>query len=297
MSEQHLRNSSRSGLSAPPHAALEDPAPDLTKTGLNPLYGSAIVGGTPPTQAMQAPAPPKGQDGEAGKSNKKKGKSQSGEGREARRGEAPKVRRTASSQRKRPSARGGSPQSILTTSTSQSPSSSSSRHVRPTGPSPPQAAPAERSRSRSNTPPTRRQSEAAQDSVPAPLVPALLCPVPPPPRKRKVRGDIETGGGAGAAAEGEEGTVLEDAPDKTLMEVLQKYLKKQDLYTRIVLVVILLLLAGGVLGAYGAMLTLAIQDKNTKYIVLASLFSLILFWVLWKVSESFDFRCLYSRMI
>ena len=285
MWEQHLRNSSRSGLSAAPHAALKDPAPDLTKTGLNPLYGSAIVGGgTPGAQAMQAPAPPKGQDGEVGKSNKKKGKSQSGQGRETRRGEAPKVRRTASTQRKRPSARGGSPQSILTTSTTQSPSSSSSRHVRPTGPSPPQAAPAERSRSRSNTPPTRRQSEAVQDSsVPAPLVPALLCPVPPPPRKRKVRGDIETGGDAGAAADGEEGTVLEDAPDKTLMEVLQTYLKKQDLYTRIVLVVILLLLAGGVLGAYGAMLTLAIQDKNTKYIVLASLFSLILFWVLWKV--------------
>lgn len=78
---------------------------------------------------------------------------------------------------------------------------------------------------------------------------------------------------------------MEDAPDKTVMEVLQKYLKKQDVYTRIVLVVILLLLAGGVLGAYGAMLTLAIQGRNTKYIVLASLFSVILFWVLWKVSE------------
>lgn len=78
---------------------------------------------------------------------------------------------------------------------------------------------------------------------------------------------------------------MEDAPDKTVMEVLQKYLKKQDVYTRIVLVVILLLLAGGVLGAYGAMLTLAIQDQNTKYIVMASLFSCIFFWVLWKVSE------------
>lgn len=77
--------------------------------------------------------------------------------------------------------------------------------------------------------------------------------------------------------------MLEDAPDKTVMEMLQTYLKKQDLYTRVVLVVILLLLAGGALGAYAVMLMFAIRNHNTRYIVICSVFSLVLFWVLWKV--------------
>lgn len=114
--------------------------------------------------------------------------------------------------------------------------------------------------------------------VPAPLVPALLAPVPPPPAKRRAAADIETGE--------EVGEVLEDAPDKTLMEMLQTYLKKQDLYTRIVLVVVLLVLAGGVLGAYVVMLWYAISEKDVKYTVLVSVFSMVIFWVLWKVKQS-----------
>lgn len=121
-------------------------------------------------------------------------------------------------------------------------------------------------------------STKKEDSVPAPLVPALLAPVPPPPSKRKIAADIETG-------EGVDG-VLEDAPDKTLMEMLQTYLKKQDLYTRMVLVVILLVLAGGAMGAYVVMLWYAIERHNTKYIVLVSVFSVVLFWVLWKVRNT-----------
>lgn len=114
-----------------------------------------------------------------------------------------------------------------------------------------------------------------EEFIPAPLVPALLAPVPPPPAKRKST-DIETG---------EVGEVLEDAPDKTLMEMLQTYLKKQDPYTRILMVVVLLLLAGGALGAYVLILWYAIDKQNPRYIVLVSVISLILFWVLWKVSR------------
>lgn len=80
---------------------------------------------------------------------------------------------------------------------------------------------------------------------------------------------------------------MEDAPDKTLMEMLQTYLKKQDLYTRIVLVVVLLLLAGGVLGAYVVMVFYAIRERSVKYIVLVSVFSGIFLWVFWKVSASY----------
>lgn len=120
-------------------------------------------------------------------------------------------------------------------------------------------------------------SSKKEEFIPAPLVPALLAPVPPPPSKRKGAVDVETGEGVGE--------VLEDAPDKTIMEMLQTYLKKQDLYTRIVLVVLLLVLAGGAMGAYVVMLWYAISGQNIKYIVLVSVFSVVLFWVLWKVRE------------
>lgn len=184
--------------------------------------------------------------------------------------------------------RAASPQSTLTTSTIQSTTSSRLRHggaVSSSGNSNPigtkkqhssysRSAPASRngsiSKGNSNN---NGSSSKKEEFIPAPLVPALLAPVPPPPAKRKST-DIETG---------EVGEVLEDAPDKTLMEMLQTYLKKQDPYTRILMVVVLLLLAGGALGAYVLILWYAISKQNPRYIALVSIISLILFWVLWKV--------------
>lgn len=125
-----------------------------------------------------------------------------------------------------------------------------------------------------------------------------MAPVPPPPPRRKstrsgIR-DIESGQRGGSGLE-----TMEDAPDKTLMEMLQTYLKKQDLYTRIVLVVVLLVLAGGALGAYAVMLFFAIEKKDTKYIIVCTVFTMVLGWVLWKVStatidsiEIFSLSCL-----
>lgn len=78
---------------------------------------------------------------------------------------------------------------------------------------------------------------------------------------------------------------MQDAPDKTLMEMLQTYLKKQNLYTRIVFIVVLLLLAGGVLGAYVIMVLYAVREKSVKYIVLVSVFTCFFLWVIWKVSS------------
>lgn len=185
--------------------------------------------------------------------------------------------------------RAASPQSTATTSTTQS--DSSRRHAatagaasRVTQQSPPQVA---KPKSYSRSAPVSRNgsvnmgmtgggSSKKEEFIPAPLVPAVVAPVPPPPSKRKAAAvDIETGEATGE--------VLEDAPDKTIMEMLQTYLKRQDLYTRIVLVVVLLVLAGGVMGAYVVILWFAIDGKNTKYIVLVSIFSVVLFWVLWKV--------------
>lgn len=184
--------------------------------------------------------------------------------------------------------RAASPQSTVTTSTTQSDSSrlhaaagASSTTTRVGGQSP--QVPKQQPKSYSRSAPASRNgsinkgSRKKEDFIPAPLVPALLAPVPPPPSKRKSAVDVETGEG--------DGEVLEDAPDKTLMEMLQTYLKKQDLYTRMVLVVVLLVLAGGALGAYVVMLWYAIDEQNTKYIVLVSVFSVVLFWVLWKVSR------------
>lgn len=193
---------------------------------------------------------------------------------------------TSTARRKRTA----SPQSTVTTSTTQSDSSrrhaptaagaSSTTRVAQSTQSPQVA---NKTKSYSRSAPASRNgsinkgSSKKGDFVPAPLVPALLAPVPPPPSKRKSAVDIETGEGVGE--------VLEDAPDKTIMEMLQTYLKKQDLYTRMVLVVVLLVLAGGAMGAYVVMLWFAIKDRNTKYIVLVSVFSVVLFWVLWKVRE------------
>ena len=72
---------------------------------------------------------------------------------------------------------------------------------------------------------------------------------------------------------------MEDAPDKTLKEMLQAYLKKQDAYTRIVFVVLfLLVLAGGVLGAYVIMQAIA-------YVILSVVLCLGLLWVIFKVGD------------
>lgn len=275
MSAKHGRGSSGSGLLAAPHANREDPTPGL-KAGVNPLYGSEIVGGESSSPELMEPE-------QARDTGKPRG---SGQAAPATRDGAP-ARRPSSARKKRASARGGSPQSTLTTSTTQSQSSNTSRRARTS----PAGAPSSLSKANNNS--TSRKGEprsgattrsnsggkSVDASGPAPLVPALLAPVPPPPPKRKGArvGDIETGG---------EATVLEDAPHKTLMEMFQSYLKKQDLYTRIMLVVVLLVLAGGVLGAYVVMLVYAIQDQSVKYITLCVAFTLFLGWVLWKVSET-----------
>lgn len=199
--------------------------------------------------------------------------------------------RSSSQQGLKPDQKGDSPISTLTVSTANSISSSSSRRVgRPAVAPSPQVT--------MNTPgESRRRSGSSssdrgpKEGVPAPLVPALLAPVPPPPRKRKKKvsaqprttGDIESGE---AQEDVEEDAVMEDAPDKTLMEMLQTYLKKQDIYTQVVLAVVLLLLAGGALGAYVVVLVYAITEGKTTYIVLSTLFSVVLIWVVWNVSNS-----------
>lgn len=84
--------------------------------------------------------------------------------------------------------------------------------------------------------------------------------------------------------------MLEQAPDKTIMEMLQSYLKKQDLSTRISLIVVLLVLSGGALGAYGVILYFAIEEQQTRYIVMVTLVTLVLCWVLWKVRLFFVYE-------
>lgn len=112
------------------------------------------------------------------------------------------------------------------------------------------------------------------------LVPATVAPVPPPPRKRKLQSgaDVENGGA--------QPQVLEDAPDKTLMEMLQSYLNNQDVYTRLTLIFVLMVLAGGVFGAYGVLVVYAVRDQKPKYIVLCCGVTLVFLWVLYKVSKS-----------
>lgn len=181
----------------------------------------------------------------------------------------------------------GSPHSVMTTSTMQS--STSSR----AGKRPGSAAVAQGNRKGGNRVSgggggvSRKVTKKAangrpEESVggPAPLVPALLAPVPPPPPKRRVKkGDVETGGAS-------EASVLEDAPDKTIMEMVQAYLKKQDMSTRVTLIALLLMLCVGVFGVYVLIFYKAVQDKNAKYIVLCVAFSLIIGWVTWKVRGS-----------
>lgn len=271
------------------HATTKVRAPSFS-AGVNPLFdaqrsmspdgGEKSVGGKP--SAKIAKKAPSGGGAGAGAGAAAKPRQRSGEGGAA-----------AAARRKRTA----SPQSTLTTSTTQSdssrrPAATTATAKQPSGRAAVQQAPSKQQQQQQAQPKGSARSAPAsrngsinkggsgggrkEEFVPAPLVPALLAPVPPPPRKRKTIADVETG---------EVGEVLEDAPDKTIMEMLQTYLKKQDLYTRIVLVVVLLVLAGGVMGAYVVMLLYAIREQNPKYIVLVTVFSLILFWVLWKVRK------------
>lgn len=295
----------RSGSLVASHASRKEAAPAFS-TGINPLFGSEVApmsssgddngalksrqspssSGTPPATAERrsttnaaAAAGPAAKAATAALAAKQKQQQRSGES-------TPMARRK----------RGTSPQSTLTTSTTQS---DSSRRVRPVVAPTPQVVASTgtgRTLTSSRSAPASRNgsinkgsSNKRDDFVPAPLVPALLAPVPPPPPKRRsVAADIETG------EEVQSGEELEDAPDKTLMEMLQTYLKKQDLYTRMVLVVVLLVLAGGVLGAYALMVFYAIDKKEPKYIVVVSIISVVLGWVLWRVSQSV---CLWSFFV
>eukprot|EP00752_Nemacystus_decipiens_P011440 g10160.t1 len=286
---------SRSGSLVASHASRAEAAPAFS-AGVNPLFdtqrsmSSNEGDGTLKTAAATT---------EPSKRPKSR-QSRPGAGRRQRSGE-----QTSTARRKRNT----SPQSTMTTSTTQSDGSRRNAPAPATAAAPATATTAAagpsssssssrvaqspqvgtKSKSYSRSAPASRNgsinkgSSKKEEFVPAPLVPALLAPVPPPPAKRKSAVDVE----AGEAGVPE---VLEDAPDKTLMEMLQTYLKKQDLYTRMVLVVLLLVLAGGAMGAYVVMLWYAISRQNTKYIVLVSVFSVVLFWVLWKYCFSGDQR-------
>ncbi len=266
------------------HASRKEAAPAFS-TGVNPLFDSqrsmslSDGGGGDGRKSGVRPGEPKIAKKRAGAAAATGGGGAAVAGAAAAAG---RQRSGDSARRKRTV----SPQSTVTTSTTQSDGSRRPTARQPStraAPGPSSSSSKKQGYSRS-APASRNGSinkgsrggggVEKEDFVPAPLVPALLAPVPPPPSKRKSATDIETG---------EVGSVLEDAPDKTLMEMLQTYLKKQDLYTRMVLVVVLLVLAGGAMGAYAVMLYYAISGKNTKYIVLVAVFSFILFWVLWKV--------------
>ncbi|CAM9566461.1 unnamed protein product [Ectocarpus sp. 6 AP-2014] len=263
-------------------ASHAEPAPAFN-AGINPLYGSGMSpeAGAEAARIRSATA---AREASAASSSSSQPQQQ------PRAAAAARAART----------RAASPQSTLTASTTQS-TGSARLASRPQGVAPPPAkatmtAGAKKQPQETRSAPASRNGSINKGSsgnnnnnnnnnnnkgefVPAPLVPALLAPVPPPPAKRRAAADIEAG---------EAGEVLEDAPDKTLMEMLQTYLKKQDLYTRIVLVVVLLVLAGGVLGAYVVMLWSAIAEKSVKFTVLVSVFSVVLLWVLWKYCFSGD---------
>ena len=277
---ERTRGGSRSGSLVASHASRAEAAPAFS-TGVNPLFDTQ--------RSMSS------NEGDGALKPGKKTMEQQ----PTKRPTAPRPGATGAGRRQRSSdntsmarrKRNTSPQSTVTTSTTQS--DGSRRNVTSAGAAPTAAPSSSRvaqspqvgnkTKSYARSAPASRNgsinkgSSKKEEFIPAPLVPALLAPVPPPPSKRKGAVDVETGEGVGE--------VLEDAPDKTIMEMLQTYLKKQDLYTRIVLVVVLLVLAGGAMGAYVVMLWYAISGKNTKYIVLVSVFSVVLFWVLWKVSE------------
>lgn len=267
------------------HASRKEAAPAFS-TGVNPLFDSqrsmslSDGGGGDGRKSRVRP-------GEAKIAKKRTAAVTGGGGAtRARAGAAAAARQRSSDSTRRK--RTVSPQSTVTTSTTQSDGSrrpaaaATARQPSTRAPGPPsskkgysRSAPASRNGSINKG--SGGGGGGKEEFVPAPLVPALLAPVPPPPSKRKSATDIETG---------EVGSVLEDAPDKTIMEMLQTYLKKQDLYTRIVLVVVLLVLAGGVMGAYAVMLWYAISRQNIRYIVVVTVFSLVLFWVLWKVRNT-----------
>lgn len=267
------------GVRGASHSGEDDPAPGF-KSGVNPLYGSDIMGGdsvssqdvvyTPSTSSKHA-----SRDG-TGTVAATPTESTVAPG--AGSTETSVTRRSSSTHAKRPSAQGTSPQSTLTASTNQSSASSRITQTSRNGSNGSSKKSAVRVSATKTC--SSRQENSAKGSGPA-LVPAHLAPVPPPPpkrkRARKPSGDVETGDAAS------EPTVLEDAPDKTAMEMLQSYLKKQDIYTRIVFVVLLLVLAGGALGAYVIMLVYAIRRQDVKYIVLSVVFSIVLFWVIYKV--------------
>ncbi|CAM9735350.1 unnamed protein product, partial [Choristocarpus tenellus] len=119
-----------------------------------------------------------------------------------------------------------------------------------------------------------RTAAVSENAVkgPAPLVPANMAPVPPPPRKRKVTSaDIESGD-----------TELVDAAHKTVMEKIQGYLKEQDSLTRFGIIALLATFFAGIMGAYVAILVLAITEGNVRYIAVCVTVTAALCWVLWK---------------
>lgn len=268
------------GVRGGSNSSEEDPTTGF-KSGVNPLYGSDIMGGdsTSSQDVVYTPSTSSKNANKDGTGTVVATPTESTVATGAGSTEASVTRRSSLTHAKRPSARGTSPQSTLTASTSQSSTSSrmtqTSKNVS-NGSSKKSAVRVREAKTRSS-----RQENSAKEAGPTPLVPAHLAPVPPPPpkrkRARKPSGDVETGDAAS------EPTVLEEAPDKTAMEMLQSYLKKQDIYTRIVFVVLLLVLAGGALGAYVIMLVYAIQEQDVKYIVLSVVLSIVLFWVIYKV--------------
>lgn len=302
MSTQHSQSDSGSGLSSSKGESGLARKPHLN-AGVNPLYGSKIKQGggggrasTKQTSYMDSNRTTKLDERAAGGGggSKRRSVSEGGAGSKPRRAVGGNNKSSSNAQRNRTAARGGSPQSTVTTSTMQSSTSSrpdrqaasaGANNKKGLGTSKPSSIKGSSSKESSDSESMSHPRKGARvaghepsNEGPPTLVPALMAPVPPPPRKRKLRrsADIETG-------HAEEASVMEDAPDKTIMEMMQTYFKKQDLYTRISLIVLLLVLAGGVFGAYVVLLVYAIRDHNVKYIVLISVFSVVFFWVLWKV--------------
>lgn len=265
MSGTHARNKSGSRLKSSSGTETRRESLEV-KAGVNPLYGSEITAGSGVL----------GLDASGAEDE-----------------ETPSVRReTAHGERVAlrggsVGARGSSPLSSMTTSTVHSTTSSRpgrqssagavAKATRPTGDSGSTSSVTSRSGEKDENSLSMR-SEPSQVDAPT-LVPAILAPIPPPPRKRKLRTteDIEDG-----QRTGEE--VMQEAPNKTLMEMLQSYLDSKDMHTRVLLVLLLFVLAGGVFGAYGVLLMYAIRDHKPQYIALCIVFTLALLWVLWKVS-------------
>lgn len=274
MSGPHGRSNSKSRFASSVNGNHSDQTPQV-KAGVNPLYGSEIKAGSG-IQSLDA----SGTEDEGTASTRPEGT----------RGQGPSSRTIIIS------SRGSSPlSSTMTTSTAQSAATSNAgRHLssgkvtnitRVSGGSGSTCSITSRSGAMDEK---VSRSESTRTEPPV-LVPALMAPVPPPPRKRRLEKapDVECGE--------VEAEVVQEAPDKTLMEMLQSYLNKQDVYTRVMLVMILMVLAGGVFGAYGVLLVYAIRDHNLKYIVLCSLFTAVFLSVLWKVSrvKHLPTECIY----